>query len=194
MKKTYLFSMLLSSCLLLFNTGIAHATTNTDIDFNNRLVDGRNIAYMIHPGNEYTSSIPNAAYKLQYPSGLSNNLVLNQTNDYMTSKMDLYQYNTIDGRNAMTSVFRKNSTGTYYNCTSQMNSYDWVYGEIRINDYYMSTLSANSKATCEAVIIHEMLHVYGLNDISNSSSIMYYKTPNVTSVTSDANAVLNNKY
>ena len=34
------------------------ATTNTDIDFNNCLTQGKDIAYYIVSGNQYTASIP----------------------------------------------------------------------------------------------------------------------------------------
>ncbi|MGL5351780.1 MAG: hypothetical protein ACRDA5_00495 [Clostridium sp.] len=193
MKKKFLTSFFLTISLVLINVSAPKAvTTNTDIDFNNRLINGTNIAYMIHPGNEYTSSIPNAVHTLMYPSGLSNNLVLNQTNDYMTSKMDLYQYSFADGNNAYTSVFRKNTSGSYENSTKYMDSYDWVYGEIRINDSSMGDPSMANKR--EDVIIHEMLHVYGLKDVCTKTSIMYFATPLVTGVTGDANTVLNNKY
>lgn len=182
--------LLFSICIILFsNITNVSATTNTDIDWNNKMVAGRNIAYTIRPGVEYTKSIPNAVNKLVYPSGMSNNLTLNPTNDYMTSKMDFYQYRAYDNINASASVYRKNSSGVYYNSTSEKDSVDWVYGEIKINDVYMD---GNPKA--ELVLVHEMLHVYGLKDIKYNNSIMYYATPMVNGMTSDANGVLNNKY
>lgn len=189
--KKRLLSFIVCFSLSISNTIIANATTNTDIDWNKKLIDGRNIAYMINSGVEYTVSIPNALNKLMYPSGLSNNLVLNITNNYMTSKLDFYQYSAVDRINASASVYRKNSSGNYYNSTSEKDIYDWVYGEIQINDNYMNNYNNTIR---EAILIHEMLHVYGLKDISNSNSIMYYATPKVTGVTSDANNVLNNKY
>ncbi|MGL6247890.1 MAG: hypothetical protein ACRC3A_02240 [Culicoidibacterales bacterium] len=164
---------------------------NTDIDFNNKLTNGQNIAYMIHPGVEYTQSIPNAVQKLMYPSGLTNNLVLNRTTNYTTSKLDFYQERVVNNINAYARVFRKNTAGAYYNSTSQMDSLDWIYGEVFLNDYRMVGYSNTVR---EAIIIHEMLHVYGCKDITNSASIMYMYTPLATGVTSDANRVLNNKY
>lgn len=187
MKK--LFITLLLGMLPLFS--FITVSANTDIDFNNKLVDGRNIAYMIHPGVEYTQSIPNAVQKLMYPSGMSNNLVLNRTTNYTTSKLDFYQERTVNNINAYARVFRKNSAGAYYNSTSQMDSLDWIYGEVVLNDYRMNGYSNTVR---EAIIIHEMLHVYGCKDITNSASIMYMYTPLVTGVTADANRVLNNKY
>lgn len=194
MKKRILTSLFALGVLFSSNILVVHASLGTDIDWNNKLINGRNIAYMIRPGVEYTKSIPNAVNKLMYPSGMSNNLVLNPTTSYMTSKLDFYQTYSANGINASAYVYRKDSYGNYYNSTEQKDSLDWVYGEVKINDYYMANFSANYPATCEAIIVHEMLHVYGLKDISNSSSIMYGYTPLAKGVTSDANNVLNNKY
>lgn len=41
---------------------------------------------------------------------------------------------------------------------------------------------------------NEILQVHWLKDISNTNSIMYYKTPYVSGVTSAANTILNKKY
>ena len=49
-----------------------------------------------------------------------------------------------------------------------------------------------------AIIIHEMLHGFGLKDLYsslNKNSIMYgYSSGTATGVTSDANQILNDKY
>ena len=44
------------------------------------------------------------------------------------------------------------------------------------------------------IILHEMCHVYGCKDVGDTSSVMYYMTPYVRALTSDANNVLVNKY
>jgi hypothetical protein len=194
MKKRILIILFALGVLFSSNILVVHASLGNDIDFNNKLIDGRDIAYMIQPGVEYTRSIPNAVKKLMYPSGMSNNLVLSPTTSYMASKLDFEQIFLKNGINAYASVYRKDSSGKYYNSTSQMDSLDWVYGVVTINDFYMNDLSKNKPDTCEAVIIHEMLHVYGLKDVSNSSSIMFGFTPMVIGVTIDANNVLNSKY
>lgn len=172
---------------------VAKATTNTDIDWNNKLTQGVNINYWIAPGNEYTATIPKAVSKLRYPSGLWNPIVLNPTTVKSNSKMDIYQYsNSGDGTVASASVFRKNSSGSYYNSTSEKDKYDWVYGDLKINDHYMKKYDSDTKAS---ILLHEMLHVYGCKDVSNKNSIMYYSTnTSVKNLTSDANNVLNNKY
>lgn len=191
MKKKTLLSSLLTIFLLLLNSTTANATLNMDIDYTYKLIDGRTINYMIQPGNEYTVSIPNAVYKIQYPNTLSNNLVLKPAAVYNNSKLDFYQNYANDGVNGKARVFRKDSSGVYKNSTGEMDYYDWNYGEVYINDFYMATAT---KELCEAVIIHEMLHVYGLKDINDKLSIMYYATPYAKGVTPDANQVLNNKY
>lgn len=54
--------------------------------------------------------------------------------------------------------------------TSKKEKYECTYGIIKLNDYYMNKYSSSIR---EVIIIHEMLHVYGLKDIKISSSIMY---------------------
>ena len=165
--------------------------TNTDIDFNNKLSQGKDIAYYVVSGNQYTVSIPQAVSKLRYPSGMWNPIVLTKTTVQSQSKMDLYQYSKTDGKNAYTQVWQKNSSGSAYNATSYMESQDWLYGKIYINDNYMDDYDNDLRST---VILHEMLHVYGCKDINSSSSVMYGATPHVRVLTSDANQVLVNKY
>lgn len=164
---------------------------NTDIDWNNRLIDGKDIAYYIIPGNEYTVSIPQAVKKLINPSGMWNPIKLSATSVQKHSKMDIYEYSEADGRNANTSVFIKNSNGVYENSTARKDSIDWLFGDIHINDNYMSGYDNDLRST---IILHEMLHVYGCKDIINENSIMYKSTPLVRSLTSDANDVLIAKY
>lgn len=167
------------------------ATTNTDIDFNNCLTQGKDIAYYIVSGNQYTASIPQAVSKLRYPTGMWNPIVLTPTTVQVQSKMDLYQYSKSDGANAKTSVWRKDASGSYYNSTTQMDSYDWIFGKIYINDNYMDGYDNDLRS---AIILHEMGHVYGCKDVATTSSIMYYATPYVRVLTSDVNTVLVNKY
>lgn len=193
MKKISIISLIVVTMFITisFNTNIKAYTTNTDIDFNNKLTQGKDIAYYMVSGNQYTATIPQAVSKLRYPSGMWNPIVLTSTTVQKNSKMDMYQYSENDGNNAKTSVFRKNTAGVYYNSTSEMDLNDWVYGKIYINDTYMSAYDNNLRST---IILHEMLHVYGCKDINNTSSIMHYSTPSVRNLTSDANAVLVQKY
>lgn len=187
-----MFVLLCSLCFLFITTStLVFATTNTDIDFNGKLSQGRDVYYWVSPSNEYISSIPSAVSKLRYPSGMYNPIVLNKTSVQKQSKIDIYQYSSRDNTNAYQQSFRKNANGQYYNCTSQMDSYDWVFGKVYINDQYMKNYNNDLKST---IILHEILHNYGCKDIANSSSIMYFATPNVRGLTSDANRVLNNKY
>ncbi len=131
-----------------------------------------------------------------YPPGLTNRLNLYHTTNIQKAKIEFYQYYQSSGINAgvnaYTVVFRKQN-GVYVNGVSTMNSLDWVYGEVHINEYRMGTYS---NVLRESIIIHEMLHVYGLKDqYYDPYSIMYgYTLYNVTDVTPDANAVINSKY
>jgi hypothetical protein len=193
MKKKILFCITFAT---FFWTSLITFASAEDIDWNNKLTQGANIAYWIDSSCEYTVSIPSAANKLMNPIGMTNPLVISKTTVKSSSKIDFYQKYANDGYVASTSVFRKNSSGVYYQMpVSEKEIYDWVYGEIRLNDYYMGSYT---NANREKTIIHEMLHVYGLKDLydsSNSWSIMYgYSSGTATALTSDANAVLNAKY
>lgn len=169
------------------------------IDFEHRITTpaNKNFAYMIHEGCEYTVAIPDGAKKLMYPTNMTNPIVLWQTTDYQQSKMDFYQVSSSTADySAATSFFRKNASGQYYQMyISELNLYDWVYGEITLNDYYMVSMTKEHRS---ATVLHEMLHVFGLNDLyslSNKGSIMYgVDDRNTMVMTADANQVLNEKY
>lgn len=193
MKKKISLSITLA--MLLWASMITVASAE-DIDWNNKLTVGKDIAYWIDSGCEYTVSIPSGANKLMNPTGMTNPLIISRTTVKSSSKIDFYQKYINDGTVASTSVFRKNSSGVYYAMPiSEKEIYDWVYGEIRLNDYYMS---GYTNAKRDKVVIHEMLHVYGLKDLyqsSNSGSIMYSDMSGTAmALTSDANAVLKAKY
>lgn len=193
MKKSLKLILTITLLTILTFIGITLNLTsmgNTDIDFNNRLIAGKDIAYYIVSGNEYTASIPQAVSKLRYPSGMWNPIVLTKTTVQKQSKMDIYQYSENDGNNAKTNVWINNN-GTYENATGRMDSMDWLFGKVHINDRNMSAYDNELRST---IILHEMLHVYGCKDIENSSSVMYAYTPYVRKMTSDANAVLVQKY
>lgn len=162
--------------------------------WNNKLTSGTKIAYRIASNCQYTTSIPNAVQRLMYPPGMSNPIVLWKTDVYMDSKMDFYQYynNWTDANiNAYAETYRK-IAGQYYRMyTYEKDLYDWIYGDISINDYNMDPYSNNTR---ELVIMHEMMHVYGSIDIDNQFSILYRYTPTCNGLTSDANSILNDKY
>ncbi len=192
-KKTLLILITIFTIILISSTNVQAIdwSQNTDIDFNNRLTEGKDIAYYIVPGNTYTASIPQAVSKLRYPSGMWNPIVLTPTSVQKQSKMDLYQYSSYDGNNAYTEVFRKNSSGQYYQSVSEMDYNDWVYGNIHLNYTYLEGCDKDLRST---IILHEMLHVYGCKDVKFTDSIMYFATSIVRGMTSDANNVLVQKY
>ena len=73
-----------------------------------------------------------------------------------------------------------------------MDSTNWIYGEIHINEMQMGMYSTELNS---AIILHEMLHVYGLKDqYYDPNCIMYGYTPKVYHLTPTANDVLNSKY
>ena len=198
MKKVIIISLMI---LLLFcNEKVEALYVNGEkIDFDNKITTpaNRNFAYMIHDGCEYTVAIPAGAQKLMYPTGMTNPIVLWQTTNYQQSKMDFYQENLSNvDYSAKTSFFRKNTNDEYYQMPIyQLNLYDWVYGEITLNVFYIDDITSNHRS---ATVLHEMLHVFGLNDLynqSNKGSIMYgFDNRNTMVMTSDANQVLNDKY
>lgn len=167
------------------------------IDWYKKMTGGKDIAYWIDSNCEYTVSIPNAVQKLMYPDGLSNPLVLSYTGYNQNSKMDFYQYYDVkDDSAAYATTHRKNSSGEYYAMfPNEKDVNDWVYTEIHINDYLMNNID-NTKR--ETILIHEILHGYGLRDLyndANKASIMYGRDGGVASgVTADANRILNDKY
>lgn len=161
MKTKKIFSLVFSAIIILMLTSFSSvaATANKDIDYERRLTIGKNIAFWISPDCEYTVSIPNAKNRLMYPPGMKNPNILWQTQVNKDSKMDFYQYSLNDGINAYTISYRKNSSGVYYKMpVYEKETYDWVYGEIYINDYIMDKYSNNMR---ELIIMHEMMHVYG---------------------------------
>lgn len=83
---------------------------------------------------------------------------------------------------------------------SEKDTYDWVYATIQIAEVNMAHLSSDLKRT---ILIHEMLHAYGLRDLfqsNNTNKIMYGYWGDWTSyvisagVTPESNAILNGKY
>ncbi len=205
MKKVLSFTFIIVTFLILSDYSMrqfnaeevsTYATcTGSDITFNKRMYSGANIKYWISSSNEYVVSIPNAANKLMYPPSSvgTNPLYLSKTTTNSSSKMDFYQYSSSDGINAYTQNFRKNSSGKYYAMPlSEWEKYEWIYSEIRINDKYMNNYTNDQRS---GIILHEMLHGYGLKNINKSSSIMHCKSPvGVTKMTSDANNAINSKY
>lgn len=169
------------------------------IDFENKLTTpaNRNFAYMIHEGCEYTVAIPAGAQKLMYPANMTNPIVLWQTTNYQQSKIDFYQESEPNAYySAYVITFRKNTSGDYEAMpVYERDLYNWTYGEIWLNDASMVNMSSDHRS---ATILHEMLHVFGLNDLyysSNIGSIMYGYDDRATKImTSDANQVLNEKY
>lgn len=91
-----MIAMIAVLCTTLTGTYTAQATTNTDIDWNNKLTQGTDIYYWVSSGNGYTDSISSAKSKLRYPSGMYNPIVLNSTSVQSQSKMDIYQYSSND--------------------------------------------------------------------------------------------------
>lgn len=169
------------------------------VDTSGSLTVGTKINYWIDSSNEYTVSIPAAITRLMYPPGLSNNLVLNKTTVNQKSKLDFYQYSSNNYVNAYAMRFAKNSSGVYAAITvgSAQSGTNWVYGEVYINDYLMGKYTNTARTN---VILHEILHVYGMNDLyksTNKYSIMYGSSQYFTvdrNIDSTINAVLNRKY
>lgn len=125
---------------------------------------------------------------------MSNPLNLNKTSVKDHAKIEFYQYrDTQTATYAYALIYRKNFLGLYYAMDRvDADKYDWIYSTIHINDYNMDPIS---KSLREGILIHEMLHAYGLKDqYYDKSSIMYGNYNEVYDVTQDANYVLNLKY
>lgn len=200
MKKRLVLTMLslLFVCILSpFAQANALVLNGEQVDWANKMTKGKDIAYWIAPGCQYTVSIPNATKKLMYPDSGTNPLILSDTTDHNHSKLDFYQYSDPDTNTvAYTTSHRKNSSGQYYAMpVYEKNMNDWVYAEVHINDAIMDGMT-NAKR--EVILIHEMLHGYGLKDLYDSrniSSIMYgYSYGTATGVTAEANTILTEKY
>lgn len=167
------------------------------------MTSGKDIAYYITSDCEYTSSIPQAVKLLVNPSGMWNPMKLSATTVQKHSKMDFFQiYNAGEFYNtaAYTIIYRKTDSGytglKVNNGYTEPDIYEWVYGDITLNDYLMSSYTTTDR---KLTILHEMLHVYGLRDLKEDSdkwSIMYgaRRGCTATGLTSDANDVLIAKY
>lgn len=133
---------------------------NERISFNGRMKDGKNIYYWVDSGNSYASRINEAKSKLRYPSGLWNPIVLNRTNTKKRSKMDLYQYyDTSSSANAYTQFFKAKSNGNENIAyIRELDSIEWIYNKILINDYHMKAYDNNLKST---VILHDECDIIG---------------------------------
>lgn len=188
------------------------------IAWNKKLINGTSTYYWIDSGCDYTVSIPNAVSGFVNPSGFWNPLSLYQTTVQSSSLIDFYQVNsnTAGWANvlAATYTYRKDSGGNYYAMpSSEKNTYDWVYCDIKINDFYMCTSYYNNNyaslsssitggsvnAFRRKIIMHELGHVYGCKDLYNSGntdSLMYAYGNIGTGIdmTADVDAVLDAKY
>lgn len=209
-------AVLSSGCIINYS---AHALDSTEqIAWNKRLIDGTTRNYWIDSSCEYTSSIPAAVSGFTNPSGMWNPLTLYRTTVKSYSVIDFYQVRSATdeykGVLAKTRSFRKTSSGNYYHMdASEKDTYDWNYCEITINDYYLCDSFYNSTIASlpssvtggsannfrRKVIMHELGHVYGCKDLkksSNKDSLMYENgvVGTGTSMTSDVNNVLNDKY
>ncbi len=167
------------------------ATSNTDITFNAVLSGGVNaMDYWISPSCTFTATIPAAVNAWVWP-GWTNPINLTGQSSNNGSEIDFYEYSSVDGRNAYAMLYK---WGPEVVTLTQLDTVGFKYdfGRIYINANYMDTYSSNRKMVITA---HEMGHVFGLKDISNTSSLMYYATPiSVTGVTYDANQAVVSKY
>lgn len=85
------------------------------------MANGVNISYKIFPGNEYTTSIPNAVYKLMYPGGgLSNPMVLSKTTVHGYGLRDLYS--SASTTSIMYGYISGYATGVTWDANSVLNS------------------------------------------------------------------------
>ena len=194
MKIEKIKTILLTCLMILLYCGIFTKVKGADrIYFYGKLQNGKNIYYWINQYCQYTVAIPQAVKKLRCPKGMWNPIVLNRTTNKPSSKMDLYQYNFWDGRNAYTEVYRAKTNGHENILTrAEMDQMDWLYGKIYINDFNMDKFYADLRST---IILHEMCHVYGGRDVyDRTDTIMYGKTSVVRGMTRDFNDVLINKY
>lgn len=178
------------SCLFL--TTNVQATER--ISWNGKLSSGKDILYWIDSNCQYTATIPQAVSKLRYPSGLWNPIVLNKTTIKSQSKMDFYQYyDSSSSTYAYTELYKAKTNGSENIAyLSELDSIQWLYGKIYINDAGLDPLINDLRST---IILHEMCHVYGGKDVyNNPNTIMYGYTPQVRGLTSDFNNVLVQKY
>lgn len=106
----FLSIIIFISFLLINTTSQAY----TDIAWDKKLTQGKDIAYYITSSCQYTSAIPQAVSLLRYPTGMWNPIVLTPTTVQKQSKMDFYQiYNDAEYKNtsAYTELFRNTGNG-----------------------------------------------------------------------------------
>lgn len=172
------------------------ASTVSEISHAKELLNAKYVNYWLAPNCEYSVSIPAAAQLLTYPEGMSNKLNLYPSNNKDDSCIEFYQvYLGSTGTVAETRVYAKLNGTSYQALTvAQKSTYDWVYGTIDLNEDIMGNYNSTTNA---GVILHEMLHVYGLKDqYYDPNCIMYgyLAGKNANTLTITANQVLNFKY
>lgn len=193
--KIYKVSLIVLFLAIMTNISSFSNATTQDLDYNNKLIDGKDICYWIDSSCQYTATIPSAVSALRYPSGMWNPIVLTKTTVKSQSKIDFYQENSNQGYSARTNIFARKTNGQENQLGwSQADYQDWLYGKIYLNDTDLDGASTNYRMN---TVLHEMLHVYGLKDIyDDRGCIMYGGVGDWTIVglTRDANNILVQKY
>jgi len=150
--------------------------------------------------SKFQNRILAAREKIMYPGGgMTNPIILWRTTNNNDSKMDFYQMNLGDDIPAIATSWRRPTPTSQYQRMqlSDKDKFNWVYGEITLNHKFVEKHDP-SDTLLEAIIIHEMMHVYGAKNIyDNRKSIMHGhpdQWQNVKGLTADANQLLRNKY
>lgn len=206
MKKTRKYIVTLFFLIGFVWIPVSAATQNGEtVEFSRKMLNATNTNYYYFPGFEYTATVPNAVTKLMYSKNyfgdttIHNNLYLYETTVHANASIDFKQEYLQNTVNAKTSFYRKNSSGVYYQMLiSELDISDWVYATITINDYNMNGYQSWKR---EAVVLHELLHAYGIRDLYNYANrynimygLSYYWEYNNMSYPDVINQVLNSKY
>ncbi len=129
--------------------------------------------YVDSSATYFANPISKAAKNWVYTDYGWNNLYPNsRTYNIYNSTMDIYGYRTNDNANGFTVFFnRVNGTGKPYKVNP--NSSNWLFAEIYLNKYYLSTATSGTTNYAQGVVAHEMGHAFGLgHNNTNPYSIM----------------------
>ncbi len=190
-----LFSV--ACCLMISQSLILPVKAADTIAWENKLIGGSSILYYVDSGcMSYSSVIYSAEVEMEIPANtsLTNNIKMSRTSIKSSSQMDIYKINqSYTTAVARTSCYLPNSSQPMY--VYQKDQYDWYWAKIEINAPLFDDYSYSKQ---KVIVVHEMLHAYGLRDLyddSNYWSIMYNNVfGTATGMTVDANNVLRDKY